>query len=278
MSHADALAVVISSVGVVVLLAVAEPEDALCYLLAVPIWIVSKDLGSAAGVFAGACGLLLVLLFEVTQDLAFGPLGYVGCAIVFFGAAAAGTQAAQAATGNTGASPLLRILTSRPEISRGPEALSRRELEILEMIATGATNAEIAERFVISENTVKSHVSHLLRKLPAANRTQAAFRYIEMYGKPASTQATSAEGAAAEPGRIGATSAVNATVAGMNGKAALVLRLQDDRELEVPVVEQIRDRVGVGAAAIAYFDPHDRVVGWYLPDMELGVDLREWAP
>ena len=70
---------------------------------------------------------------------------------------------------------------------RRAEALSSRELEVLEMIATGAKNAEIADRFVISQNTVKSHVSQILKKLSAANRTEAAFRYIELYGAPSAS-------------------------------------------------------------------------------------------
>ena len=51
--------------------------------------------------------------------------------------------------------------------------------------------AEIADRFVISQNTVKSHVSRILKKLPAHNRTEAAFRYIEMYGPPPSPEGDS---------------------------------------------------------------------------------------
>ena len=173
----------------------------------------------------------------------------------------------------------MRVLTSQPKVTRRPEALSRRELEVLEAIATGAQNAEIAERFVISENTVKSHVSRILKKLPAANRTEAASRYIEMYGPPPSLNGdTPARDELPEEERIAAASAVTATVVAVKPKGEAVLRLQDGRDLEVPVIDQIRDSVDVGASIIAYFDQRDRVVGWYLPDEELGVDLRQWAP
>jgi NarL family two-component system response regulator LiaR len=52
--------------------------------------------------------------------------------------------------------------------------LSERELEVLRLIAGGMDNAEIAERLVISEKTVKSHVSNILSKLHVGDRTQAA--------------------------------------------------------------------------------------------------------
>jgi len=52
--------------------------------------------------------------------------------------------------------------------------LSERELEVLRLIANGGNNKEIAEQLVISEKTVKSHVSNILSKLHLVDRTQAA--------------------------------------------------------------------------------------------------------
>jgi NarL family two-component system response regulator LiaR len=52
--------------------------------------------------------------------------------------------------------------------------LSEREIEVLRLIAEGCSNTEIAERLVISEHTVKRHVSNILSKLHLADRTQAA--------------------------------------------------------------------------------------------------------
>ncbi len=52
--------------------------------------------------------------------------------------------------------------------------LTDRELEVLQLIAEGLSNAEIEERLVISENTVKGHVRNILNKLHLADRTKAA--------------------------------------------------------------------------------------------------------
>ncbi len=51
--------------------------------------------------------------------------------------------------------------------------ITKRELEILELIAEGLSNREIAERICVSENTVKTHSSRLFDKLNAKRRTQA---------------------------------------------------------------------------------------------------------
>jgi ATP/maltotriose-dependent transcriptional regulator MalT len=51
--------------------------------------------------------------------------------------------------------------------------ITARELEILQLIATGLSNREIANRLFVSENTVKTHSSRLFDKLGAKRRTQA---------------------------------------------------------------------------------------------------------
>jgi DNA-binding NarL/FixJ family response regulator len=55
-----------------------------------------------------------------------------------------------------------------------PTDLTERELEVLRLIAKGATNREIAEELVISEGTVKNHISNILGRLNVRDRTQAA--------------------------------------------------------------------------------------------------------
>ena len=61
-----------------------------------------------------------------------------------------------------------------------PEPLSEREHEILRLIATGASNKEIAAGLYITEGTVKNHVTHILGKLGVRDRTQAALKAREL--------------------------------------------------------------------------------------------------
>ncbi len=59
------------------------------------------------------------------------------------------------------------------EKKREDLGITRREFEILELIAQGMSNREIAEKLFVSENTVKTHSSRVLDKLGAKRRTQA---------------------------------------------------------------------------------------------------------
>jgi LuxR family maltose regulon positive regulatory protein len=56
------------------------------------------------------------------------------------------------------------------------EPLSARELQVLELLATGRANRQIADELVVALDTVKKHVSHILDKLGASNRTEAVTR------------------------------------------------------------------------------------------------------
>jgi DNA-binding CsgD family transcriptional regulator len=70
------------------------------------------------------------------------------------------------------------LLTGPP--SRLDQLLTRREVEVIRLMAAGETNSGIAQRLVISEGTVKSHVKHILRKLRAANRAEAVSRFMRI--------------------------------------------------------------------------------------------------
>lgn len=68
----------------------------------------------------------------------------------------------------------LMYRTAHPAPPNGKELLTPRELDVLRALAQGMTNREIAETLVISETTVKTHISSILSKLQLADRTQAA--------------------------------------------------------------------------------------------------------
>lgn len=73
------------------------------------------------------------------------------------------------------AARVIKELQGRREEAANPfTQLSERELEVLRLIADGRSNAEMAALLVLSEKTIKGHVSNILSKLHLADRTQAA--------------------------------------------------------------------------------------------------------
>lgn len=68
--------------------------------------------------------------------------------------------------------------TASPEL----EMLTKREQQVLQLISSGATNREIAEQLVVTEGTVKTHVTHLLSRLDCKNRAQLAIIANSIFG------------------------------------------------------------------------------------------------
>jgi DNA-binding NarL/FixJ family response regulator len=118
---------------------------------------------------------------SVFAALAAGARGYV-----LKGASAAEITAAlrTVAAGGAvfGAGIASRLLARTPAPPSGPASLSRqhdltaRECEVLDLLAEGASNRQIARSLGLSLKTVQNHVSRILDKLQAADRTQAALR------------------------------------------------------------------------------------------------------
>jgi len=72
-----------------------------------------------------------------------------------------------------------RIISGRPKGNEDlDEPLSDREMEVLQLIAEGLSNKDIAHRLWIGETTVKTHVSHILHKLGQGDRTQAVLAAV----------------------------------------------------------------------------------------------------
>ena len=75
--------------------------------------------------------------------------------------------------------PLLQQNLSLNDEKVNEEGLTKREMQVLKLIAEGLYNKEIADRLTISEKTVKNHVSNIFRKIEVSDRTQAAVYAIK---------------------------------------------------------------------------------------------------
>jgi DNA-binding NarL/FixJ family response regulator len=111
-----------------------------------------------AAVVAGASGFLLK---DVEPEQLVDAIRVVAAGNSLFGPAATQRLVERFAAGRA------------PSEARSLDSLTDREREILTLIATGLSNAELAQRLYLSETTVKTHVSAVLRKLGVRDRVQA---------------------------------------------------------------------------------------------------------
>ena len=91
------------------------------------------------------------------------------------------------ASGGTMINPVVteRLVRGLTNVSKAPaeaplQALTRRELEVVRLLAAGLSNAEIADALRLSEGTVKNHVSSILSKLAARDRVRAILKAVEL--------------------------------------------------------------------------------------------------
>ncbi len=112
-----------------------------------------------AALRAGACGYLVK--GATREELVRSVVAVAGGQVVFAGSAATAVQRALSVPDNASSGRTLLPM------------LSEREIEVLDLVARGRANGEIARRLVISEKTVRNHVSHIFLKLGVSGRAQA---------------------------------------------------------------------------------------------------------
>src|SRR3712207_9488669 len=74
------------------------------------------------------------------------------------------------------------LLIERHSVQGPLDSLTEREMDVLQQIATGLSNKQIAAKLFISEETVKVHIRNLLRKLNVHSRVAATVLYLEQKG------------------------------------------------------------------------------------------------
>ena len=128
-----------------------------------------------------------VVVLTMQQDLAFAREALRSGALGYVLKHAAGTELVSAvraaAAGETYLNPKLGAqLAAAPAGSEGPpDGLSQRELDILQLIALGHTNAEVAEQLFLSVRTVETHRSHIQQKTGRSSRAELV-RYALDHG------------------------------------------------------------------------------------------------
>jgi NarL family two-component system response regulator YdfI len=126
----------------------------------VPTVVLTEALSTAASVQALQAGIRAVLPNEISTDQLAAALQAAAAGLVVL-------HPAEIPAAFPAAAP------ASPPLTELPEPLTRREREVLQMLAAGLANKEIAARLNISDHTAKFHVAAILGKLGAATRTEA---------------------------------------------------------------------------------------------------------
>jgi two-component system nitrate/nitrite response regulator NarL len=152
------------------------PDGAPAHVDVVVLGDAERILVSADALASIGSRAVVAIADDVRPARALGRSPLRGWALVTRDAAPAELRAATAAAAQgftVVPSALLGSAARERELEASPEPLTPREGEVLDLLAQGLTNRQIAERLGISEHTAKFHVGSLLAKLGAASRTEA---------------------------------------------------------------------------------------------------------
>jgi NarL family two-component system response regulator LiaR len=118
---------------------------------------------------------------HIDSALAAGAAAYVVKTAHPDDVASAVRQAFEHSVFMPGSQPTVGVPEARPVRRERPGGLTRRELEILKLVAEGHSNAALARMLWVTEQTVKFHLSNIYRKLDVTNRTEAS-RWAQLNG------------------------------------------------------------------------------------------------
>jgi DNA-binding CsgD family transcriptional regulator len=139
-------------------------------LYAMPIMLIALVYGGRAGVIASVVAVCLMVLWSVLQHPGIGAVGFATRAFIFLiipltvGLARKSVAPAPLQSPDPFQPPAAKAAPSK--------SLTRRELEVLGLLAAGHTNAEIADKLVLSVRTIESHRASMQRKLGRPSRPE----------------------------------------------------------------------------------------------------------
>ena len=189
----DNICVVLRNVGLEVAVATTVPEEALGAIaeLEPALFVLDPSGGEPAGTWLGIVEQALALDPEL-KVIALSARGETDAIEAAFAAGAAAYVVKTADEGDIDAA-LHLVMTNAIHLASGApaavggraqpdeRALTRREFEILQLVAEGHANAAIGRKLWVTEQTVKFHLSNVYRKIGVENRTAAA-RWAELHG------------------------------------------------------------------------------------------------
>ena len=178
------ISVALVAVAVVIQRVLVPPERVEVILLAAVglVIVTARWAGFWASVVTAfiAAALIDIVLLRPSGDLIIGSIEDVGTLLLFLLVALLGARAPRVPTPQAPAGEGAAIRASGWPADV-VETLTDREMVVLGLLATGKSNAEIADDLGVSRNTVKTHLSHVYGKLAVTSRTKAIVRAHELH-------------------------------------------------------------------------------------------------